>query len=83
MRGKSEKMPMEEAKKLLSGADGQKLMALMMRDGGVTMRQVVEALQKGDTERAKALLQPFLQQQDTAGLLQRMKAGEKNGRSGG
>ena len=49
---------MAEAAKLLASAEGQQLLALLRQDGGNTLAQAAEAMRAGNTEGAKAILQP-------------------------
>lgn len=60
---------MAEAAKLLASAEGQQLLALLRQDGGNTLAQAAEAMRAGNTEGAKAILQPLLSTPEAAALL--------------
>lgn len=63
---------MAEAAKLLSSAEGQQLVSLLRRDGGQTITQAIAAIQAGDTEKAKRILQPVLGTPEAAALLEQL-----------
>ena len=63
---------MAEAGKLLSSAEGQQLLALLRQDGGNTLAQAAEAMRAGNTEGAKAILQPLLSTPEAAALLDQL-----------
>lgn len=50
----------EQLKQLLNSPEGQALMRLLQADGGSGLRKAASALQQGDTELAKAALEPLL-----------------------
>ena len=61
-----------EAAKLLASAEGQQLLALLRQDGGNTLAQAAEAMRAGNTEGAKAILQPLLSTPEAAALLDQL-----------
>ena len=63
---------MTEAAKLLASAEGQKLLALLRQDGGNPLNQAAAAMRAGDTEGAKAILQPILGTPEAAALLEQL-----------
>lgn len=63
---------MAEAAKLLASAEGQQLLALLRQDGGNTLAQAAEAMRAGNTEGAKAILQPLLSTPEAAALLDQL-----------
>ncbi len=62
----------EDMKKLLSSPDGIRLLTLLRRDGGDTLMKAFAAVQAGDTEAAKNLLSPLLDNPETKELLSRL-----------
>lgn len=63
---------MPEAAKLLATPEGRQLLALLQADGGDTMRRAFAALQRGDSEGAKAILSPVLSDPKAAKLLEQL-----------
>ena len=63
---------MAEAAKLLASAEWQQLLALLRQDGGNTLAQAAEAMRAGNTEGAKAILQPLLSTPEAAALLDQL-----------
>ena len=66
------RVSMAEAAKLLASAEGQQLLALLRQDGGNTLAQAAEAMRAGNTEGAKAILQPLLSTPEAAALLDQL-----------
>lgn len=69
---KNPNFSMEDMKKLLSTPDGIRLLTLLRRDGGDTLMKAFAAVQAGDTETAKNLLSPLLDNPETKELLSRL-----------
>lgn len=73
MRENSSKIPFntDEARRVLDSAEGKRLLALLSRDGS-TLRAAAQAFQSGDTDAAKALLQPLVDTPEAGALLQKI-----------
>ena len=63
----------QQAKKLLEGADGKRLMGLLSRDGGQTLRAAGDALKQGNTQQVKNLMGPLLEDPEVQKLLKQME----------
>ncbi|MBQ1372454.1 MAG: hypothetical protein IIY70_05930 [Oscillospiraceae bacterium] len=50
----------EQIKRLLTSPEGQALIRLLQSDGGAGLQQAASAIRRGDTEQAKAVLEPLL-----------------------
>ncbi len=64
--------PKRALEALLGSPDGQRLVQLLSRDGGSAMRQAASALKSGNEEKAKAAMEPMLQNREVQALLQSM-----------
>ncbi len=69
---KNPNFSMENIKNLLSTPDGLRLLALLRRDGGDTLMRAFAAIQAGDSETAKKLLSPLLDNPEARDLLSRL-----------
>lgn len=45
---------------VLKGPEGQKLLSILSRDGGKSLKQAADALARGDSERAKNIITPMI-----------------------
>lgn len=61
--------------KILSSSDGRRLLALLQRNGGDTLKKAVDAAKAGSYSEAKNLLEPMLTNPEAAELLGRLKNG--------
>lgn len=61
----------EDFKRILGSQEGRKLLSLLRQDSGA-LQQAMQAYRSGDTETAKALLQPLAQTPEAAALLQKI-----------
>lgn len=59
----------EQLKKLLSGTDGKRLLQLLNRDGGNTLRAAGDALKQGNSQQVKELMGPLLKDPEVQKLL--------------
>ena len=50
----------EQIKRLLASPEGQALIQLLQSDGGAGVQLAVNAIRRGDTKQAKAVLEPLL-----------------------
>ena len=61
-----------DIKKVLGSKEGQALLRLLSRDGGGALQAAAKALKAGDTARAQSLVQPMLQTDEAAALLNKL-----------
>lgn len=61
-----------DIRKVLGTAEGQTLLKLLNRDGGVLLRQAADAVKTGDTARAQALLRPMMETPEIAALIEKL-----------
>lgn len=61
-----------DIKKILGSKEGQALLRILNRDGGVALRQVAAALKSGNTARAQELAKPLIQTQEAAALIDKI-----------
>lgn len=54
---------------VLSTPEGRQLLTLLSRDGGGALSQAAQALKSGDTELAKSLVSPLLQNDEAQALI--------------
>ena len=59
-----------DVKRVLTSPEGQKLLRLLNRDGGVRLRQAAEALKRGDQAAAQQALRPVMVTEEAARLVQ-------------
>lgn len=59
----------QKLKKLLSGADGKRLLQLLNQDGGNTLRAAGNALKQGNSQQVKELMGPLLNDPEVQKLL--------------
>ena len=69
----------QQVKKLLSGADGKRLLSLLNRDGGNTLRAAGNALKQGDSQQVKQLMGPLLEDPEVQKLLGNIESKLNNG----
>ena len=67
----------QDAKKLLSTPEGQRLLERFQENSGV-VRQAGQALKQGNAEQVKALIAPLLRDPEVASLLKKL-GGTGNG----
>ena len=60
----------EALRQVLGSQEGQRLLSMLQQDDG-TLQQALKAYRSGDTEKAKALLQPLAQTPEAEALLQK------------
>ena len=73
---KQEKMPQispEQAKRLLSSPEARQLIALLNRDGGMSLQKAAAEFRKGNTAGAQEALKPMMQTQEAGELLEKLK----------
>lgn len=75
--GQSEKE--QKAKQLLGSADGKRLLSLLSRDGGNTLRAAGDALKQGNSQQVKNLMGPLLEDPEVQKLLKQMESKLQNG----
>ena len=63
----------QQAKQLLAGAEGKRLMGLLSQDGGGTLRAAGEALKQGNTQQVKDLMGPLLKNPEVQKILHQME----------
>lgn len=68
---KNSQISAQQLKDLAASPEGQRLIALMQRDGGETARRAAEAYQSGDVETAQALLRSVMQSREADDLRKR------------
>ncbi len=61
----------EALRQVLGSQEGQRLLSMLQQDDG-TLQQALKAYRSGDTEKAKALLQPLAQTPEAEALLQKI-----------
>ncbi len=61
----------EALRQVLGSQEGQRLLSMLQQDDG-TLQQALKAYRSGDTETAKALLQPLAQTPEAEALLQKI-----------
>lgn len=61
----------EALQQVLGSQEGQRLLSMLQQDDG-TLQQALKAYRSGDTETAKALLQPLAQTPEAEALLQKI-----------
>ena len=57
---------------MLRSKEGQALLQLLNRDGGAALRQAASAVQSGDYEAAKKIMEPVMQTPEAAELVDRI-----------
>lgn len=62
----------QDLRRILASAQGQRLLALLRTDGEA-LRQAMQAVQSGDYERAKSVVEPMLRTQEAQKLLSELK----------
>ena len=62
-----------DLRRVLASAEGQRLLALLRRDGGDALRQAMQAVKRGDYDGAKTTLEPMLQSPEAQRLLDNLK----------
>ena len=67
------KFSRDQAEKLLKSPEGQQLLALLSRDGG--LQNAVAAFRQGDMEKVQEALRPALQTGQAEALLRKMSKG--------
>ena len=65
----------QDLARILGSADGQRLMALLQRDGGGRLRAAVSAASAGRAEEAKSILAPLLEDPEAQELLKKLTGG--------
>lgn len=65
--------------KLLSTAEGQRLLRLLSGDGGAAMKRAGEALKRGDTQEVQSILAPLIGDPEVQRLLKNMESAMKHG----
>ena len=58
----------------LRSPDGKKLIEIMKREGGATLKQAAIAAQSGDHEKARALLGPILENKEAEQLAEKIRS---------
>ena len=61
-----------DIKKVLGSKEGQALLRLLNRDNGKTLQEAAKALKAGDTALAQSIVQPMLQNEEAAALLNKL-----------
>ena len=64
--------PIEEAQQLARSASGQELMQLLQQGDGAKLDEAAALLQQGNTQQAKALLLPILEDPKILALLRQL-----------
>ena len=62
----------QEIRQVLSSSEGKQLFALLSRDGGQALQKAAQALKSGNPETAKQILQPMMESQEAAQLVQKI-----------
>lgn len=62
----------KDIRRVLASTEGRKLLMLLTKEHGGVLSSAAEALKQGDTERAKALLAPVMEQPEAAELVSRI-----------
>ena len=65
---KNSQISAQQLKDLAASPEGQRLIAMMQKDGGETARRAAEAYQSGDVAAAQALLQSVMQSREADDL---------------
>lgn len=65
---------------VISTPEGRRLLQLLQQDGGQALRQAGAAMAAGNTEDAKRVLAPMLQNPEAAALLQKLQEEYTHGR---
>lgn len=65
------KISAQQLKDLVSSPEGQRLLALLQRDGGENARRAAEEYKKGNAAGAQALLQDVMQSREAGDLLRK------------
>lgn len=62
----------QQLNSVLRSKEGQALLQLLNRDGGAALRQAASAVQSGDYEAAKKIMEPVMQTPEAAELVDRI-----------
>lgn len=62
----------KDIRRVLNSSDGKKLLALLTKEHGGTLSAAAQAIKQGDTERARALLAPVMEQPEAAELVSKI-----------
>ena len=66
------KFPIEEAQQLAKSTSGQELLQLLQQGDGAKLDEAAALLQQGNTQQAKALLLPILEDPKILALLRQL-----------
>ncbi len=59
----------EQIRSVLGSKEGQKLLALLNRDGGTALKQAAGAVKSGDYDAARRILEPVMQTPEAGKLV--------------
>lgn len=65
----------QDLARILGSAEGQRLMALLQRDGGDRLRAAITAATAGRAQEAKSILAPLLEDPEAQELLKKLSGG--------
>lgn len=64
----------KDVKRVLTSPEGQRILALLNRDGGVKLREAANAMKNGDTDAAKRIISPLMETKEAADLVEKLSA---------
>ncbi len=62
----------QQARRVLTSPEGQKLLQLLNQDGGNALRQAAQAMRAGDYTAAQAILGPLMQSPQAQQLIEKL-----------
>ena len=72
--GNRQNLPFNEndVRRVLGSPEGKKLLQMLNRDGGQTLRKAADALRTGNPEEAMRILSPVMESDKAAGLIEKL-----------
>ena len=72
--GNRQNLPFNEndVRRVLGSPEGKKLLQMLNRDGGQTLRKAADALRTGNPEEAMRILSPVMESDEAAGLIEKL-----------
>lgn len=67
----------DQIRRVLQTGEGKQLLQLLNRDGGAKLRQAAEAVQKGELEKARQLMEPMMRNPEAAELVGKISRGDR------
>lgn len=63
----------EKLKEILASSETRQVLQMLNSDGGQSLKNAIEAIGKGDMQRAKKQLEPMIEQESFAALMQQLE----------